>query len=58
METSGTTEKTFRLNFKQNTKKEFFAEWTVRADTIEELKDNNKMVKDVALIELKTLNGG
>jgi len=58
MENDGSTEKTFRLNFKQNSKREFYCEWTTRGNSIEELKENNKLIRDIALEEIKTLNGG
>ena len=57
MEQNGTSEKNFRLNFSQNTKGEFFADWTTRADTIEELAQRTEEVKQLALAQLEILNG-
>jgi len=57
METNG-TEKTFRLSFKQSTKGVFTVDWSVRAETIEELQSLNKEVKQLALEQVKELNGG
>ena len=58
MEQSGTSEKNFRLNFSQSAKGNFSAEWTCRADTIEELTSRTEEVKQYALEQLKILNGG
>lgn len=57
MEKTETTEKTYRINFKQTAKGMFYCEWTTRADDITELKTNNEKVRDLALAELKKLNG-
>lgn len=57
MEKSDSTEeKNMRLNFKQTAKGIYYAEWTIRANTIEELKARNEQVRDYALEELKKLN--
>ena len=58
METNGTTQEPFmRLNFSQNTKGMYFAEWTIRGNTIEEIKARNEELRNLALEELKKLNG-
>ena len=58
MEQTNTSDKTFRLNFSQSAKGNYSAEWTVRADTIEELTQKNEEVKIYATEQLKILNGG
>jgi len=57
MEQTNTSEQKFRVSFKQLAKGNFQAEWTVRADTIEELKTLTKQCKDYVLLELDILNG-
>ena len=57
MEQTNNSEKNFRLNFSQSAKGTFAAEWTVRADNITELAQRNEEVKQLALEQLKILNG-
>lgn len=57
MEQTETTEQNLRVNFKQTSKGFFYCEWTVRADTIENLKKRNEELKKYILMELDILNG-
>lgn len=45
MEQTKKDEPKFRLNMKSSAKGEFYGEWTVKADTIEELKENEIAVE-------------
>lgn len=47
METTQNNENKFRLNFKQTAKGDFYGEWTVKADTIEELKSNEIAIEQL-----------
>jgi len=51
-------EPNMRLNIKQTAKGDFYGEYTVRADSIEELEARSKEVSDYMLKQLKELNGG
>jgi hypothetical protein len=55
-QTDTTEEKTFRLNFKQNSKGNFYAEWTCRSNSFDELKARNELIREYALDQLKKLN--
>lgn len=55
-EISGNTEKNYRMNFKQTAKGVWSAEFTVRADGINELKERFQLVKGYVSDELKLLN--
>ena len=57
-QTEQISEPTYRLNMKQNSKGDFYADMTVRADNIEELKTKFEEMKEFVLSELKKLNGG
>lgn len=57
MEQTTASESKFRVNFKQSAKGSYQAEWTVRADTIEELKTLHEQCKNYVLLELDILNG-
>jgi hypothetical protein len=56
--TDSSQEKNMRLNIKQGAKGTFTGEFTVRADSIEELKARTDEMRDHMLSELKKLNGG
>ena len=51
-------EPNMRLNIKQTAKGDFYGEYTVRADCIEELEARSKEVSDYMQKQLKELNGG
>ncbi len=55
-ENETTEEKSMRFAIKSTAKGFYYAEWTVRADTIEEIKAKSELLRDYALVELKKLN--
>lgn len=55
-QTETSQEKDYRLNIKQTAKGSFYAEWTIRGNSIEEIKSNNEALKTYVLEQLKTLN--
>lgn len=56
--TESTQEKSMRLGLKQTSKGYWYAELTVRADTMEELDAKLAQLRDYALKQIKILNGG
>lgn len=50
------TEKNFRVNYKQSAKGTWTAEFTVRGDGINELKERSDMVREEVFTQLKLLN--
>ena len=57
-EQNGTvTEASFRVSMKQLANKEYRAEFTVRSDSIEDLKSKFAEAKDFVVSELRKLNG-
>ena len=57
MEQNGlVTEASYRVNMKQTSKGEFYADMTCRADNIEDLKKKFEEMKVFVLEELKKLN--
>ena len=51
-------EATYRVNMKQTSKGDWYAEMTCRADSIEDLKTKFEEMKVFVLAEVKKLNGG
>jgi hypothetical protein len=51
-----TTEKNFRANYKQNTKGIWTADFTVRGDGINELKERSDLIQEEVLTRLTVLN--
>ena len=59
MEENGTViEPTFRVNMKQTSKGEWYCEFTVRADKLDELKTKFSETKEFVVSEVKKLNDG
>lgn len=57
MEQTETSEEQFmRLNIKQNTKGSFYGEYTVRGNTIDEIKARSDQISGYMLDKLKQLN--
>ena len=55
-EEDSTEEKTMRFGIKSTAKGFYYADWTVRADSIEEIKAKSEELRQYALDELKKLN--
>ena len=53
-----TREKDLRVNFKQTSKNHWYCEFSVKADTIEELKAKSQQLRDYAVAQVNKLNGG
>ena len=51
-------EATYRVNMKQTSKGDWYAEFTVRADKIEDLKTKFAKAKEFVTSELKKINEG
>jgi len=59
MEKNGTVvEASFRVNMKQTSKGDWYADMTCRADTMDELQAKFENMKVYVLSEIKKLNGG
>ena len=56
MEQTNIHEPYFRLNFSQLAKGNFTADWTIRGDTIEEIKQRQDEIKPFVIKQLNELN--
>lgn len=52
-----TTERNYRVNFKQTSKGFWYAEFSTRGDSIEEVRDRTQELKKEVLLQLDALNG-